>query len=148
MPFIRTSLPEAGDDINGVRFVPHPDGGKVSAHSVPADLAAIFCGVPGFDTCPDPGFPAAQAAPAEQPAVKVFEALTVDEHRAEIERLEGLIAEHQSAIIAAGLAALKESAPAVSEAAAEKPANPEKPAEAEKAPAGEQQEDIKATKKR
>lgn len=147
MPFIRTSLPEAGDDINGVRFVPHPDGGKVSAHSVPADLAAIFCGVPGFDTCPDPGFPAAQAAPAEQPAVKVFEALTVDEHRAEIERLEGLIAEHQSAIIAAGLAALKEAAPAQdappSEDPAKQPAEGEKPAE--EAPATEE---AKATKKR
>ena len=132
MPFIRTSLPEAGDDINGVRFVPHPDGGKVSAHSVPADLAAIFCGVPGFDTCPDPGFPAAQAAPAEQPAVKVFEALTVDEHKAEIERLEGLIADHQSAIIAANLSALKAAAP-VEAPAAEDPAKAssedEKPAE-------------------
>ena len=132
MPFIRTSLPEAGDDINGVRFVPHPDGGKVSAHSVPADLAAIFCGVPGFETCPDPGFPAAQAAPAEQPAVKVFEALTVDEHKAEIERLEGLIADHQSAIIAANLSALKAAAP-VEAPAAEDPAKAssedEKPAE-------------------
>ena len=145
MPFIRTSLPEAGDDINGVRFVPHPDGGKVSAHSVPADLAAIFCGVPGFDTCPDPGFPAAQAAPAEQPAVKVFEALTVDEHKAEIERLEGLIADHQSAIIAANLSALKAAAP-VEAPAAEDPAKAssedEKPAEP---PAGDEG---KASKKK
>ena len=33
--------------------------------------------------------------------------LTVEEHQAEIERLEGLIADHQSAIIAANLSALK-----------------------------------------
>ena len=60
MPFICTSLPEAGSDINGVPFVPHPSGnGKVSVRSVDADLASIFCKVPGFETCPDPGFPSA-----------------------------------------------------------------------------------------
>ena len=132
MPFIRTSLPEAGDDINGVRFVPHPDGGKVSAHSVPADLAAIFCGVPGFDTCPDPGFPAAQPEAQAADAAKTFAELTVEEHQAEIERLEGLIADHQSAIIAANLSALKAAAP-VEAPAAEDPAKAssedEKPAE-------------------
>lgn len=126
MPFIRTLLPNAGDDINGVRFVPHPDGGKVSERSIPADLAAIFCAVPGFETCPDPGFPA--PVPADMDGndpdgkkAKAFADLTVDEHRDEIERLEALIADHQAAIIDAGFAELKGAQPVSDADAASQP---------------------------
>lgn len=145
MPFIRTLLPEAGDNINGVPFLPHPEGGKVSAHSVPADLASIFCSVPGFETCPDPGFPAAQPAAPAADAAKTFAELTIEEHQAEIERLEGLIADHQSAIIAANLSALKAAAPAEAPAAedpAKASSEDEKPAEP---PAGDEG---KASKKK
>ena len=86
MPFIRATHPEAGDNINGVQFVPHPDGkGKVSVLSVAADLAQIFCDVPGFETCPDPGLPQSPAPVSE--GTKPFDQMTVEEHKAEIEAL-------------------------------------------------------------
>ena len=89
MPFIRATHPEAGDNINGVQFVPHPDGkGKVSVLSVAADLAQIFCDVPGFETCPDPGLPQSPAPVSE--GTKPFDQMTVEEHKAEIEALQAL----------------------------------------------------------
>ena len=155
MPFIFTSLPEAGCDINGVPFVPHPSGnGKVSVRSVDADLASIFCKVPGFETCPDPGFPsAAEPQPVAEPQGKAFESLTVDEHKAEIERLEALITEHQDAIIAAGFAALKESAqaPAADQPAADQAAKDETAEQKEEAKPAEQPQpadEAKASKKK
>lgn len=127
MPFIRATHPEAGDNINGVQFVPHPDGkGKVSVLSVAADLAQIFCDVPGFETCPDPGLPQSPAPVSE--GTKPFDQMTVEEHKAEIEALQALIAEHQSAIIAANLASLKSGEPA-----------PDAPAPHEEVPAEHEQ---------
>lgn len=104
MPFIRTHHPHAGDDINGVRFVPHPEGGKVSAESVPPELAAVFFGVAGFESCPNPG---SLAAVTEQVVSEIPEVLTIGQHRDEIEKLESAILDHQNAIIQLELAELR-----------------------------------------
>ncbi len=123
MPFIRTHHPHAGDDINGIRFVAHPDGGKVSAESVPPELAAVFLGVSGFEACPNPGLltVAAEEAP---------EVLTIDQHHAVIEELEAAILDHRGAIIELELAELR----ALERAQGDKPAGTENAENAEKPP--------------
>lgn len=141
MPFIRTELPHAGDLINNVRFVPHPDGGKVSEVSVPADLAAIFCGIPGFETCPAPATFAVQAEPAAEVVVLP---LSIEDRRAEVDRLEALIAEHLTVIAESELADAQSGAADVVKQD-EKPAEEEKPAELEN-PAEEEKPAIKGKK--
>uniref|UniRef100_UPI00258E779D hypothetical protein n=1 Tax=Pseudomonas sp. TaxID=306 RepID=UPI00258E779D len=48
MTKIRCTLPNASEEMNGVKFAVDAGGGVVSVDAVPDDLAAIFLSVPGF----------------------------------------------------------------------------------------------------
>lgn len=48
MTKIRCTLPNASEEMNGIKFAVDAGGGMVSVDAVPEDLAAIFLSVPGF----------------------------------------------------------------------------------------------------
>lgn len=48
MTKIRCILPNASEEMNGIKFAVDAGGGVVSVDAVPDDLAAIFLSVPGF----------------------------------------------------------------------------------------------------
>lgn len=48
MTKIRCTLPNASEEMNGIKFAVDADGGVVSVDAVPADMAEIFLSIPGF----------------------------------------------------------------------------------------------------
>lgn len=48
MTKIRCTLPNASEEMNGIKFAAHAEGGMVSVDAVPDHLAEIFLSVPGF----------------------------------------------------------------------------------------------------
>ena len=50
---IKCTLPNASEEMNGIRFVAEADGVMVSAQDVAPDLAKIFLSVPGFAVAED-----------------------------------------------------------------------------------------------
>lgn len=71
MPKVICTLENASDEISGVKFTPHPDGGVVS-EEISEDQAAAFTSVPGYAlvtaavvTAPVAKPPAAPAKPAK-----------------------------------------------------------------------------------
>jgi hypothetical protein len=48
MTKIRCTLPNASEEMNGIKFAVDAGGGVVSVDAVPAEMAEIFLSIPGF----------------------------------------------------------------------------------------------------
>jgi len=48
MPKVICHLPNFDDEVSGVKFVPHPDGGKIS-EEISEEQAELFASIPGYE---------------------------------------------------------------------------------------------------
>lgn len=85
MPRVICDLPNASDEINGIKFHPLDDGGRIS-DEIDAETAALFASIPGYvldDGSSAPVEPVKPAAPktrqAKAVAAKPVKAVAADE---------------------------------------------------------------------
>ena len=73
MPKVLCSLPNASEDINGVRFTQHANG--MLSEDVSDEAAASFASIPGYTVvgAPDPAADAEKAAAAEAEKAALLE---------------------------------------------------------------------------
>lgn len=85
MPRVICDLPNASDEINGIKFHPLDDGGRIS-DEIDSETAALFASIPGYvldDGSSAPVEPVKPAAPktrqAKAVAAKPVKAAVADE---------------------------------------------------------------------
>ena len=119
MPKVICKLPNASEEISGVKFAPHPDGvehGMVS-EDISQDQAEFFASIAGYElvgsakkepTPEDPELPELRAA-AEALGIKVKGNWKAERLKAEIKAIEDEKAEKEAAAKAAAEAGAKQS---------------------------------------